>query len=64
MVTVTGLNGTNNLRLLDNLGQLVRTINTINSSETINVSGLPAGIYMLQVVQDGKVIENIKVVKE
>jgi hypothetical protein len=64
MVTVTGLNGTNNLRLVDNLGQLVRTIKTINSSETINVSGLPAGIYMLQVVQNDKLIQNIKVVKE
>jgi len=64
MVTVTGLNGANNLRLVDNLGQLVRTIKTINSSETINVSGLPAGTYIVQVVQDGKVIENMKVVKE
>jgi len=64
MVTVTGLNGTNNLRLVDNLGQLVRTIKTINRSETINVSGLPAGIYMLQVIQNDKLIQNIKVVKE
>jgi len=64
MVTVTGLNGANQLRLLDNLGQVLTTIKTTNQSERINLSNMTAGTYIIQVVQDGKVIENMKVVKE
>jgi len=64
MVTVTGLNGVNQLRLLDNLGQVLTTIKTTNRSETINLFNLPAATYIIQVVQNGKVMENMKVVKE
>ncbi len=64
MVTITGLSGENHLRLLDNLGQVIKSIKTSNPSETINISNMPAGTYIIQVVSNNKVIDNIQVVKE
>jgi hypothetical protein len=64
MVTITGLSGENHLRLLDNLGQVIKSIKTSNHSETFNISNFPTGTYLLQILTNNKVIENIKVVKE
>ncbi len=63
-ISVSGLNGTNQLRLLDAAGKMLSTIQTINASETFNLSHLPAGSYIIQIVQNSKVIENIKLIKE
>jgi hypothetical protein len=63
-VTITGLSGDNQLRLLDNLGQVLKIIKTTNHTETINVSTLPSGTYVIQIVQKNEVIKNIKVIKE
>lgn len=63
-VNVTGLNGASQLRLLDHLGQVITSVNTTNRSEQMNISSLPAGTYIIQVVQNGKVVENLKIIKE
>jgi hypothetical protein len=64
VVTVSGLSGENYLRLLDATGKVITTVKTTNRSQTINVSNLPAGSYVLQVVQNNTAVENIKVIKE
>jgi hypothetical protein len=63
-VTVRGLTGDNRLLLLDNLGQVIKSIKTSNYSETLNISNLPSGAYLLQILSNNKVTDNIKVVKE
>lgn len=63
IITVSGLSGANQLRLLDHLGRVVNTIKTSNRSATIDLYNLPAGNYIIQVVKNN-VIENIKVIKE
>jgi len=63
VVTVSGLQGANQVKLLDQLGKMITNIKTSNSSETLNMSSLPKGIYLIQVLQNNMVIENIKVIK-
>lgn len=62
-VNVTGLNGDSELRLVNQFGQLVTTVKSTNRSEVINVSGLPSGQYILQFIQNGKHVQNIKLMK-
>jgi hypothetical protein len=64
MITVNGLSGENHLRLLDAAGKVLRSTQSSNTSETINIGNLAAGTYILQIVQNNSVIENIKVIKE
>jgi len=64
MITVNGLSGANQLRLLDAAGKVVTILKTTNRSETIHIANLSAGAYILQIVQNNNVIENIKVIKE
>lgn len=64
MVTVNGLTGTNELRLINQSGQLISSIKTNNTTETIKLTHLAAGNYVIQLLQNNKVINNIKVIKE
>ncbi len=48
-------NVVSNIRLYNIVGQNVKEINTNNTIETLNVSNLKAGIYMLKVTQGTKV---------
>ncbi len=64
IVTITGLNGENHLRLFDASGKMVAAIVTTNVSEEVNVSKLPAGTYVLQVVQNNIQVEKIMLIKE
>lgn len=63
MVTVSGLQGANQVRLLDPLGKMITNIKTSNRSKTLDMASLPKGIYLIQVMQNNIVIENIKVIK-
>ncbi len=63
VVTVSGLQGANQVRLLDQLGKMITNIKTSNRSETLNISSLPKSIYLIQILQNNMVIENIKVIK-
>ncbi len=51
------------MRLLDQPGKMITNNKTSNRSETLNMSSLPKGIYLIQVLQNNMVIENIRVVK-
>lgn len=64
IVTVTGLEGENKIRLFDASGKMVLAKTTTNVSEEINVSKLPAGTYILQVLQDNILIEKIMIIKQ
>jgi len=64
VMNINGLSGTNQLSLLDEQGKVVFTIKSKNPSEKINTTHLPAGTYILQVVQNNNLIRNIKVIKE
>jgi len=55
-------NGVSKARLLNSVGQLVLQQNFVNGT-VMNVSGLPAGMYMVQ-VDDGKEVKTFKVQKQ
>ncbi len=63
-ITISGLTGTNQLRLIDQTGRVLTRIGTSAGSETMNLVRMPAGSYILQVVQQNKVIKNINIIKE
>lgn len=51
-------------RLYDVSGHSL-ALNKISSNTTqVNLSGLSAGMYMLQVIRDGKIIQSFKIVKQ
>ncbi len=64
IITVNGLTGTNELRLIDHSGKLISNIKTSNTTETIKLAHLAAGNYIIQVLQNNKLINNINVIKE
>jgi hypothetical protein len=63
-VIISGLTGKNQLRLLSMAGQLLTTIQTVNPMQQLDVRNYPSGTYVLQIIQDDKTIQNIKLVKE
>ncbi|MGG9963420.1 T9SS type A sorting domain-containing protein [Ferruginibacter sp. SUN106] len=63
-VTLTGLSGQTELRLVNVLGQVLTSVFTFNSTQQIDLSKYPAATYMLQVVQNNAIIKNIKLIKE
>ena len=64
IVTVNGLSGKNQLKLLDAQGILIIAIKTNNQTEKLNITRLPAGSYLLQIEQNNSLIETIKLVKQ
>jgi hypothetical protein len=63
-VTVKGIAAGSRLRLLDNLGQVLQTIKSTGPTQTLTVSNLPAGAYIIQVIENNTVTKNLKLVKE
>lgn len=63
-ITITGLTGSNQLKIIDGAGRVLSSTSTGNISETINLSAFAAGNYIVQVVQNNKIIKNIKIIKE
>jgi len=63
-VTIKGIAAGNHLRILDNTGKIVNLIKAAGSSESINISNLAAGTYIIQVIHNNKVLENLKLVRE
>ncbi len=64
IITVNGLNENDQVNLLDQLGRVIKSIKTNNVSETLDLSGISPGIYMIQVLKEDILIKNIKVVKQ
>ena len=62
--TINGLTGTTQLRVLDQLGQVISATTTANASATINLLHVAAGTYIVQVLQNNKEVKNIKIIKE
>ena len=63
-ITVSGLSGRNQLRLIDQAGRAITNMMTANPSETIDLTRMAAGTYIVQVIQGNRVIKNIKIIKE
>jgi hypothetical protein len=63
-VTVKGIAVGSQLRLLGNLGQVLQTVKSTGATQTLTISNLPAGAYIIQVIENNKIQENLKLVKE
>ncbi len=58
----SGLNGVNNrVRIINTIG--VEVINTTMLSNSIEISGLAKGIYVVQILSDGKLVETMRLFK-
>lgn len=62
-VWISGLKGKNTLRLLNSNGQVLSETVTGNSTEIVSVAHLPAAVYVLQVLSEGKVIHTARLEK-
>ena len=47
-VTIDGIENTENVQLINMMGQVVKQFNNVNESVTINISELPAGMYFVR----------------
>jgi CshA-type fibril repeat protein len=63
-VTVAGITGKSEIRLLDINGRLLLKENTANSTLYISLKGYAAGTYLIQVIDEGKKITTRRIVKE
>lgn len=64
IVTVSGLGcGANSLVLYDMLGQKIADITGDHPSETFDVSKLAKGMYVIRIINNNKVVKNLKVEK-
>lgn len=63
-VTVRGLRATAELRLLDAAGKLLRVQREGGNTARVNLTGFASGMYLLQVIENGKLVMSAKVVKE
>jgi len=64
VVTIRGLKTGTHLRLLNNKGQVLKSITTTNTFQNLNVSDLPAGTYIIQLIENNSIFKNLKLVKE
>jgi hypothetical protein len=63
-ITITGMSGVNTqIRILNLHGQVAQTISTLNKAETLDISQLPTANYVIQVVENGTITLNEKLVK-
>ncbi len=64
VATVTGVEAGEQLRILGLDGRAVSTQTAEATTATVDMSGLPSGIYLLQVVKDGGVVSTARVTKQ
>lgn len=64
IITISGLSGNNQLKLLDATGKVVAALTTSNRTEKINITRFPTGTYILQVIQNKTIIKSIKMIKK
>jgi hypothetical protein len=62
-ITITGLTGASQVQLTDATGRLVKEVRTSGAVETLEIAELSAGSYILRIIKDNAVIENIKIIK-
>lgn len=63
-VLISGLTSYSEVRLVNDIGQVLTQAMSTGTSMEIPMHELPKGIYLLQVVQDGKTVRSIKLVRE
>jgi hypothetical protein len=64
IITVSGLGcGINTVALYTILGQKITEVTGDNPSESINVSNLAKGMYMIRIINKNKIIKHLKVEK-
>ena len=64
VITISGLGcGVNTLILYNMLGQKITSVTGDNASETITVSNLPKGMYIVRIINKDKIIKHLKVEK-
>lgn len=61
---IYNLKGNSQIQLYGVTGQRVLTVNTNNATQTIPVSKLTAGTYLVHIVCDGKIVTTEKIIKE
>ncbi|MBS1737278.1 MAG: T9SS type A sorting domain-containing protein [Bacteroidetes bacterium] len=62
-LTINGLSGNGEIRILDLAGKMLHKVNTTSQSASMNVSFLSKGIYLVQ-YYDGEKMQSKKMVKE
>ncbi|MDI3320112.1 T9SS type A sorting domain-containing protein [Pinibacter soli] len=61
---VKGLTQASVVRVIDMSGKVLQTYSGITQFNMVNISQLPAAVYLVQVVEEGKFVGTFKVVKE
>ncbi|HEV7779686.1 MAG TPA: T9SS type A sorting domain-containing protein [Chitinophagaceae bacterium] len=64
VLTISGIIPQSQLQLTDAAGRIISREVATGTAQEIDMSKLPSGIYMLQVIQDGRSIKNIKLARE
>jgi hypothetical protein len=63
-ITISGLGcGINTLVLYNMLGQKITQVSGDNASETIRMSNLPKGMYIVRIINKDKIVKHLKVEK-
>ena len=63
VISPTGISGKININIFNQQGQKIISKQVTNATTAINITNLPKGIYMVQMIADGKV-ETQKMIKE
>lgn len=63
-ITVRGLTGSAIVRVYSDIGQLLISKQNVHNNDPINISNFAAAAYIVQVVQDGKVVNVTRVIKK
>lgn len=63
MLTIKGVDAGGMLKVMALDGKLVRTVNTNGNTASVNLGGLPGGIYIIQ-YRNNNLLQQIKVMKE
>jgi Secretion system C-terminal sorting domain len=64
LVIVRGLVANDQIQLIDMQGRVLSTESTTDDAKQIDVSNYPSGLYMVQVLQAGQIVSNLKLDKE
>lgn len=63
-VQIDGLSGVGTLMIFDEVGQLLKKQNLNHSTEQINLSQFPAGVYWLQILEENGSVISKKIIKQ
>jgi alpha-tubulin suppressor-like RCC1 family protein len=63
-VLINGIKEKTELKLLSAVGQTLQIIETGNSIQQIDLTNYPTGIYMLEIMENGAMTNNVKICKE